>query len=787
MKFSTTQSSNHATVGREVMWPLALISVVLLGASIAWAQEKEKEVEDLLIDQEPYDLLTARDDEREETYRVFDVKLRPRRIPANPNSTTTFEFHIRSRPYDTYKIAWGNVVRLRFFEEIVLEEAKALIAKGDFINAYRFFEFLYRDHPQTIGLKEAQLDFLFLDGQKQLADKKYQLALAIFEQLYQQSPGYRNQSQTVLQAVGSAAEVVAKDFVDRSDYASTRTFLGRLESTYGNRLNPSVVSKWRMHLIDLAQERMEAAKKHRVAKDGRAAHKAASKMLAIYPKLTGGRQLKFELEKEFPLVFVSVSHTSANPDPTSIHNWGDRRAGGLVRRMLVDFTGQSFQGGEYSFPFGTVEPSENGRQLTISVTKGHTDTIDISGYDVADRLMRLADPGSPKYLPPWARLVEQIRVEKVNTVVVDLRQSHVLPNAYMNILLQDGPLPPGAEDGPYVTNVANRTKNEASYLVNPKRNLNKATQLEVVEVAYQDSQRAVAELRRGQIDIIDRVFPGDVGRLQREADIEVVPYELPTLHMLVPNRDNPYLDNLIFRRALIYGINREVILKNLLLRGRDEPESKLISGPFPKTGVASEAVGYAYSPKIDPRPYELRLAATLVILAKRQLEAMAEGIGEEPPELKKLVLAHPSGEMARIACQAIAQSLTGIGLEIELKQLPPGHTDDPARQYDLLFVDVAMWEPLTDARRLIGANGLTGSPGPYVNLALRRLDQARNWRVARQRLYALHGTVHHDLTVIPLWQLVNYYARRKNIRDVGQGQQTLYENVDQWELVVQRP
>ena len=44
---------------------------------------------------------------------------------------------------------------------------------------------------------------------------------------------------------------------------------------------------------------------------------------------------------------------------------------------------------------------------------------------------------------------------------------------------------------------------------------------------------------------------------------------------------------------------------------------------------------------------------------------------------------------------------------------------------------------------------------------LRRLDAARNWREARERLHDLHRIVDEQVAIIPLWQTVNYLVHSR--------------------------
>ncbi len=76
---------------------------------------------------------------------------------------------------------------------------------------------------------------------------------------------------------------------------------------------------------------------------------------------------------------------------------------------------------------------------------------------------------------------------------------------------------------------------------------------------------------------------------------------------------------------------------------------------------------------------------------------------------------------------------------------------------------------------------MTGHGSSYMNLALRKLDTARNWREVRSRLRDIHRVVHNDVAVIPLWQTVNYFAYRKSLKNVGDRLISLYQNVEQWE------
>jgi ABC-type transport system substrate-binding protein len=294
--------------------------------------------------------------------------------------------------------------------------------------------------------------------------------------------------------------------------------------------------------------------------------------------------------------------------------------------------------------------------------------------------------------------------------------------------------------------------------------------------------------------------------------------------MLIPNPNVPLLQMREFRRALCYGIDSESIVRDILLAGQTQAGFTPLSGPFPAGSSLTDPVAYAYNPQVSPRPFEPRLAALLAetarkTLAKKEAEAKkkeqetaakqsnaqtgqnaqaepkadattaqseqqpaddAAALDEEelpPPE--PLVLAHSTDPLARLACQTIKLQLDAVGIPIRLIEF---HGKAPAEdvKFDLVYAEAAMWEPLTDARRLLGRDGLAGRTSPLMAMALDQLAVSQNWNQALTRLKEIHRIAHYDLPVVPLWQTVNYFAHRKSLEGVGEAPVTLYQNLPSW-------
>ncbi|MEM9659660.1 MAG: peptide ABC transporter substrate-binding protein, partial [Planctomycetota bacterium] len=103
-----------------------------------------------------------------------------------------------------------------------------------------------------------------------------------------------------------------------------------------------------------------------------------------------------------------------------------------------------------------------------------------------------------------------------------------------------------------------------------------------------------------------------------------------------------------------------------------------------------------------------------------------------------------------------------------------------AVDHDLFYRELTIWEPIVDARSLLGNGGLAGRASALMNLRLDELDRASTWADVRLRAEAIHRIAHDDLPVIPLWQSVNHFAYRNWLQGIGDRTTSLYQDVDDW-------
>jgi len=777
------------------------LSIVAHNAT-AWGQaEEEVEATPLtvtrLLDGAPFDFLELPNKKGVQEEVHIEPLAAP---PTNGGKYTVFVIHPEV-PVPRRELNWESKATFIYkpWPTMLMEEALQMMKDGRTDAAYANLLHLKTNYPKTPGLDTAFMEFLFLDVMEKARSGADAEALSALEQLHRRDPKFQPAANSPPQTAMLAAlgARIADDLYASKNYSVVREFIGRLEHDYID--NPQrngdysrlakVIADKRSELNEQAEISVREGVAQLQADKFREARDAGRRALAIWPEVQGANEILKVVADRYKLVLVGVTQLPRVVNPVKIDDWAARRVGRITIRTLLRFQEQGPDGGEYVSPLGSVEWNEETYELkfvlrkTDSPTEGKAATV----QEISNRLLYMADLDSNTYYPQWARLLQSVETSGGDTVLVQLREGHVHPRA----LLQEPIFPVATDvglsasfDGPY--QVGEQTSDELSFKPNPDYG-DAASALRLIERRFESPQEAFSALERGEIDICDRLFPADAARIQEArsntGQVLLGRYDLPTLHFLAPNDRNEYMKNRTFRRAIEYALNREVVLSQMLLGGRSLRGCQLISGPFPTDVPGNLGLGYAYDQRISAREWEPRLALTLAALAKQEIDRVAKLKKEPAPKLPVLVLAHPATEVARIACTAFTEQLEAVGIVVQLRELPPGEFDDPVRDYDLLYTEVTMSEPLADARRLFGKQGNTPLSGAYVNLALQHLDEARNWDQARRRLNELHRIVASEITVIPLYQIVEHFGYHRSLQGMTPRRLALYDDLSKWRII----
>ncbi|HVX12125.1 MAG TPA: ABC transporter substrate-binding protein [Pirellulales bacterium] len=742
------------------------------------------------FDQEEFDEIIL-NDENHTSVRVQPISL-PKRRPIDPTSFKKGQKLIVRQvedPTEDYEVKWGDIAEIKLFEYVVLGMARDLVRQGKddpakFDEAYDYFDFLKQTHPNVEGLSAAVADYLYEDAGHWHRLEKYENALGLLNELYALDPTYAK----LPAALGATTQKLIEPYLAADDYAGARRVLGRLAKKFPQ---SSVVTKFQEQWANEARQLIAKGREQIASGAARQAWETAQRVLYVWPRSTDAAKFFEEIYAAWPRIVVGVTLPWPPAEQPRLGNWATRRDGRLLHRLLVEFTGTGAEGGQYVCPFGQVERTDIGRRLIFRLKrdiKSSTDGTRLTGFDVARQLLALGDPQQPGFEPTWADLFGGVSVQDVYQVDTELRWSYVQPLALLETPV--APLKAGAAPsaiGPYV--LAETKPGETHFLASTSYFAAEPGQpKEVVELHLANSADCWSALERGKVQLIDRLAPWEVERYRANREFVVGQYALPTLHCLAPNMERPFMQHRCYRRALAYGINRELVLKHHLLRDQPLAGCQLITGPFPIGNGFDDPLRYAYNSQVEARERNPRLAIALSQVALHDLSEAAKKRGD--PEIKdfpKIVLAHPAGDIAREVCKGIKRHIEAMKFSVELRELPAGITVPTDKEYDLLFLEITAQEPLVDGARLLGPDGLLGQASPYMTLALVQLAKATNWQEARQILQRIHQITVDDVAIIPLWQMPEHFAYHRSMKGIDQKPVLLYQSIERWRGTVRVP
>jgi len=769
----------------SLSWLLCLAAVVVASAIIhpACAQDnydkilQEVEVVTSLLDEEPFDIITLKPEATGRSVKVAPVEIPNRRMPTATKDTDKLQVTILLFPSRRYEVLWKDIEKVSFYEQMILAKAKQLVEQKNFGEAFEHLNFLLVNYPQTPGLQVLRQEFLFASAVEMVKQKRLAHTLAVLEELQRSFPNY--QKEKVRGYITSVSSQLIKSYFDKNDLATARSMINRLEKDYKEDPLP-VVEEWRGKFLDLAKEYLDRALAYRDQKDFMNARREATKMLEIEPDIEGGRQLLSDLLKAFPITRVGVFQTANTPDTAALANWPAFRSGQLISRPLFEFRSTGPEGGQYRFTLGSFQQSDDRLELDMTIQNPGQGAIPNS-LNLSQSFLRRATVGNEDYVPGWAAIFDSVSVFGPERLKVRFRRPHVLPQAFLQWPIEtqvEGTSPPGvlyrfkSQDGDTKRFEWASSNSAADF-----------QPIEIHETLYTDPSQAINDLLRGEIEIIDRLFPADAKRLEASIvskSINVATYALPTVHMLVPRTSNPYLDDREFRRALLYAINREGILRGEILGGSESEQSRVISGPFPRGSSEQDPIAYAYNNSVENQAYDQRLAKVLMLITNSKLKMMYEKRKEAVPPLPKIRLGVPNYEAARVAGQAIIEQWKLIDVPAELIVLDkvPGPKDESP--VDILYLTASIWEPATDAERLFGIGAPAESNNQFIVQILGQLSASRNWREVRQSCQDLHAMVAAHLPILPLWQVSESFAYRNDVSGVTQKPLGLYQDLQKW-------
>lgn len=764
---------------RSIMFVVSLLAMSFVAShNKVYAQDidailKELEIEGTVIDGEPFDVITLTQAAGGKSVQVEPLDLPGRKMPREANRTGKLQCVLTIFRTRLYEVDWKDIAQVTFWEDIVLHLARKYLQERKYAEAFEHLVYLRENYPKSVNFASLHQEFLFQSARDMASEKNLPHTLAALEELKRRFPEYRKDD--VQRIISTVAEQMIKGMFERGEYMVARSMVLRLNNEYGDEL--PVVGVAKNQFLEIASREEKKANEFRAKGDYGRARQAAMRMLDIEPDYPGGRELLNELIREFPLVRVGVFQQTDSPNPAALADWPALRTGQLIQTPLFQFRSTGPEGGQYRFAYGNAALSDD--RLELDITIQNSEAVDVpNSLQLSQALLERASLQSAYYNPGWASIFQSVSVQGPDRIKLRFRRPHVLPQAFLQWQLQD---------------MGNQSFNKSIYRYDSDDGEIRRYKWagaeppldfqprEIQEVLYTNADSAVAALARGELEFIDRLFPADVRRVGNVKTVKTEPYALPIIHMLIPRSTHPIMDDREFRRALLYGINREAILKDEILGGLATSLDRVISGPFPAGESDSDPLAYAYNSSVPEAKYDPRLAKILVLLAQAKLTLKASKTKEEAPPLPVIRLGVPNYESARVAGQAILQAWKVIGLDGKLVPYDKMPAIDD-QSIDVLYVSASVWEPVSDAQRLFGVGGAAQSENQYIVQALEALNSARSWKEVRQGCLDLHALVAAHLPILPLWQVTETMAYRTELAGVAKKPLNLYQDVQRWRI-----
>ncbi len=722
-----------------------------------------------LFEQEPFDTIKLDDENKNVVLKVQPLDFPNRHVPSHPNPTDELDVRLLDRPRKGYKLTWEHIAEVKLFERMVLDDAEQLTASGKFDEAYPYYEFLQRRYPKMAELAPSYEKYLLANAGAAYKQQRYEESLGVLWELFDRNPEYKGVTTAIQRVVGKLFD----RWLAEENYVAARGILREASARLKDQAE-ALVSDGNQRLQKLAADRLAKAKADFQAERYAAARRDCQQSLAAWPEIEGGAALAAAMRAKHPLVEVGVTATATGGDAWAVHR--DTR---LLTRSLSELTRLDGADGVYDTPLLKNTDLGN-RRLSLTIKPGvhWPGGSSLTAADLSRTLLAEADPRNPSYRPQWAKLIAGVTLHGVDRVDVELQQPIDRADPWLDVPMWQnyGPLDGRGGLGPYA--VKSSSPQEVRFLaVDDYFAASKMEPKEILERLYPDTDAALAALRRGDVQVVDRLGPFEAESLKSAASVVVEPYAAPTVHLLVFNLRRPMMSNATFRRALAHALDRESILNDNLLRGVASVGSKVTDTLISqRRGDASGTAELRY----DPATAQVLMQ---VALSEGQASPSVGNSLRTPTLPTQLVLEHPADEAARMACLAIQRQFHAIGLTVTLREPTPGTKANPESpnantDADVFYVEWSPLEPAESLNRLLAASG----GGPEVADLLAQLSAATSaGQTALKPADAEHSILEQTL-LIPLWQLTDYVAYRRDLHGIGRQPITLYQNVEQWHL-----
>lgn len=698
------------------------------------------------------------------------------------------------------------------FERQMLWRVDELLKDGDIARAYQMMLVVDQRLP---GWDESTPRFdnlLVTEAQLKLKSREPYAALALMDELAQ-----RNLANAELpQLMGDTIDELVSQAIDNENYSKGQYLLDRLARYFPQH---TIVSKWTERLRGESLQKLQQARRLSEDSEHRAAAEVAREARRIWADLTSNELAEVSRYlSRYQTLRVAVRSFSGEQNVSPVSTAADLRHESLTAVSLFEPSSADELTYYQSSFFDVWDPTDLGREVvfTLKETRPYFRSQPIlTANQIAGTLNNLLNPELPSFNPRLASFVKSFSVRSPRELNISFHRVPMNLEALFRFPIDSevSARNPDAELLSTRFQLVDESSEQRIYRrISPEPDGLIPTQYhvaEVVEKKFDNRHDEIQAFRRREVDVIPELLPWEIDIFKGSGIAFVQQYAIPRTDVIVFNPYSETVRSAQLRRGLSFGVDRENLLKKVLLRDPNMKYGRVATAPW-RSG------SYANSPLVEPPSYDLYLSYLLRLAAREQLrvpvkqefvaEAKAAALkaGEDwdeekfrfdraqdirdvaaDIELPKLRMVCPSDEISMLAAEQLVKRWKLLEYDIEL--IP---SDSPGQKlgdddWDLMYRSVHLEEPLLDLWGLMltdkefDVERLSGYPD-WMRQELINLDYATSFRDAETRLFRIHRQMSAQAFIIPLWELDSYVAFQRNIAGFVGRPLSIYHDIERW-------
>ena len=733
-----------------------------------------------------------------------------------------------------YSLPMSAIDHILLFEDLILLRVDELIKEGDIRKAYELLLNVEREIPNWEKSVPRFEQLILAESTIRANEGDAYAALALLDEA-----AARNlQNPELRPRFGQIVGPMIQEAMDKEDYRKVRYLIARIEKVVPDH---ELIQQSKNRLQQLVVSQLETAEQNYKQRDFPAAAKLAWKSSTVLP-LQGNEKAAFSrIVARHQVLRVGVEDSDNDKQVFPVPQESRERLAELIEVPLFEPSSADELTYFRSSYFEVWDPADLGREVVFSLreTRPHWQSQPVlTANTVAEALGHRIDESSPYFSSRLASFVKEISVR--SPTQLRIRFSRVPLNIesllrfpvtgfHQQVLAENADAsanetadvkaaePEESEDSsekPTLPAVLSTRFRKASsddtgrvFLRNsPEPDGLDGSQYhiaEVQEVRFTSRDKLLQSMIRGELDYLPHLLPWEVEAFKASGEFVTKQYSIPMTHVIAFNPMSDRIVNAQMRRALSFAVNREGILKSIVLKDEAMQHGR-------PTSAAWHLESYATEPNEIPPAYNIRLAYALRFAAERQLQlaeltkltdaARAEARKKketfEPekfraetkvdyiklPRLRFVVEPEPT---CIAAAERIMLYWQKIGFEVDLiKGDQPG---DPLTdgEWDMCYRRVRMEEPLLELWPLLANDSSLdmnrlGMFPDWMRQELINLDYASSFQDAQTRLFTIHNHISAEAFLIPLWEVDDFAVWRKSIIGMSERPLSTYQNVERW-------